>query len=221
MGKMSTITLAPGVTFPKKQTNAEKRAAKKAAQLAAKTREPGFDGRRHLVPREVHNPHDIDGGTITVMVNIGHSPVMAMHQRGQITDAQAQAGNRYRDLWETATIGGAKAIDLTNEPVDGGRIAQPFNDSVIQAHRELAPLNAKLGLRDSAVMIAVAAQCMTVKEYAAVCGDGSARGIDRMGARFRDALTTAAHHWGLIKRAGVKSWTDGDRAAWPRNEDAA
>jgi hypothetical protein len=177
--------------------------------------EPGHEGKRHLVPREVHNPHDIDGGTITVMVNIGHSPVMKMHERGQVSDAQAQAGNRYRELWERATIGGSKAIDTTLEPVDGGRVSQPFNDAVFRAHRELHDVNRRLGVQDSALMIAVAAQCMTIREYAAVCGHNSRRGEEYMGQRFRDALTAAAHVWGYIKPKGRRhSWNDGQRAEW-------
>lgn len=64
------------------------------------------------------------------------------------TEAQEQAAARFKAIFERAQVGGAKAVDPSREPVDGGGINP---ESVIEigadARRAYNQIHAKLGLQ--------------------------------------------------------------------------
>src|SRR5689334_16187196 len=67
---------------------------------------------------ETSDPMDA-GGRIVVTRSLRDDRLAWLHSHKHIDQAQFQAGRKMQGLYERASIG-VKAVDPTNEPVDGG-----------------------------------------------------------------------------------------------------
>lgn len=84
-----------------------------------------------IVERIVDNPHttyaqfraELEQGVPDAGVrraNVNLTTLMGGFHRFYGTEAQQRACSRYRALWEASQVGGARAVDPSREPVDGG-----------------------------------------------------------------------------------------------------
>lgn len=132
----------------------------------------------------VENPNwrpDLDGERaiprfITATVNVFESAIATMASRRQIDAAQTLAADRFRKLWEASGGVGAKAIDYSREPVDGGKIAEPISPTQMNAARQLGYIRETLGRRNFDLI-------------SKVCGEG--RALGELFHEKRDKLTAA------------------------------
>ncbi len=93
---------------------------------------------------EVPDPYEA-GATIAVIASLRDDPLGRMHDRHQIDDAQYAAGRHYQALHEAAEVSGVRAMNTTNEPVDGrGASSFPFTDRQLRAMRELGEISRQL-----------------------------------------------------------------------------
>lgn len=74
---------------------------------------------------------------ITVGMNAKESAITALAARDAITPSQAAAADRFRSAWEMLGGTGARAIDYSKEPVDGGGIVDPISIRQMEAGRDL------------------------------------------------------------------------------------
>lgn len=168
----------------------------------------GSEGRYEPIARVVvDNPtwepaKDGVGGVpkkIEVVVNRRHDIVLWLHSRGDIDDAQRQAGDRFLALHEQMQSG-FRATDYSREPVDGGSAWPETDVKVSEAAKELDKLRSFLGWKD--YLMLERAICHRSSIHGITVGlYGEAREADRkyIGRRLRDALEMAAKYWGYAK----------------------
>lgn len=131
-------------------------------RIKPKSRPPGYDGNREVIPDLVQCPYD-KAAFDPVVRNIKESSLSTMHARGQIDDAQFEAGNWFRATYEKTRMG-SMAIDPSREPVDTSGIADPIPDRMITANQELALVRAELGARGYRIVELVCGQGWNVIE---------------------------------------------------------
>ncbi|MGE0847679.1 MAG: DUF6456 domain-containing protein [Flavobacteriaceae bacterium] len=169
---------------------------------------PRPDARRHAAPawrdprvvamREIENPYGIDRAKQAAAVNVREHPLEWLYQRRRIGEAQKKAGDRLRNLFETAGMAGACSLDFTVEPVDGGGRADAFSERRMQAGRELkdvARVTGKLGYR---VLSLVCGEGRSLEEVAKgwPAGDSEQNRRKALGFLLREQLSELAAHWG-------------------------
>lgn len=98
----------------------------------------GFDGKMALAVDTVPDPFE-PAKRINVARNVV-APVEMMRKRKELDGSEVAACEKFRAIYDAARIGGARAIDYTKEPVDGGRIAQPLSVKAMAANAELAKI---------------------------------------------------------------------------------
>lgn len=147
-------------------------------------------------PIEVEDPYD--AGRLVVSRSLRDDPLARLHARHHIDDAQYAAGRAWQAFYEAAEIGGARAIDPTREPVDGGgRVPDPITDRQQHAVRELSRLGRALGEDGDALIRDVLGRRLFIEQVAAKREDFSEAGIKYLGRRFRECLETLARNMGF------------------------
>lgn len=107
----------------------------------AATEKPA-DGVPAIATCDVPDPY-VMGSTARVKRRL--SPVRLMLSRREISEGHVRACEAFLAVVEAAEFGGAKAIDYTREPVDGGSVAQPLSPSALAAGRELVTIARLVG----------------------------------------------------------------------------
>jgi hypothetical protein len=102
-----------------------------------------------------------------VVRNVRESSLATMYARGQIDQAQLEAGNWFRHTYERSRMG-SMAVDPRREPVDISGMADPIPDHVIAASRELARARAEIGVKGYLIVELVCGQGWSVKEAAGI-----------------------------------------------------
>lgn len=136
-------------------------------------------------------------------------PLARLHDRGQIGEAQYLAGRAMQKLYEDSEVGRLRSQDPSNEPVDGGGA---YPDILSEAQQKAMKrlngwvdhrtgkhhkgLYAVLGEEGAAIVRLMLAERKFAHEIANVMGDRSQRGIDYIGRRIRECLTTLAREFG-------------------------
>lgn len=158
-----------------------------------------------LVERDVEDPwrdpaqgRNGKAGTVTVMVNLRESSIAHMHARGQIDDAQKQAADRFRGLYERASLGGLQTLDIGRERVDNGAGQLGPSDGRLDAARELSVLARDLGKIGYPVCVGICAEHMSIRELAwRMLGRKPVkRELDYYGRLLRDHLDLLCAMWG-------------------------
>ncbi len=78
--------------------------------------------------------------------NIGEHPLTLAHARGRISDAQFEAGEAFRTLWEMRQASGHDSTDMA--PGSGGSARLPFTQVQVDAIRRLERWRAQIKRRD-------------------------------------------------------------------------
>lgn len=102
---------------------------------------------------EIDDPYE-HGAKIGVRRQYRGDPLGRLHAHRQIGDAQFWAGREYQKDKEIAARG-AKAIDPTQEAVDGGRLPEAITDRQIKARKRIIKIEGELGRRLTSVLEAV------------------------------------------------------------------
>lgn len=74
---------------------------------------------------------------VSLAVNMRESAITALAAKGVIDEAQCAAADRFRRAWEAMGGAGARAIDYSREPVDGGGAVEPISLKQLSAGRDL------------------------------------------------------------------------------------
>ena len=144
----------------------------------------------------VEDPYD--GKPLSVRKNICESPVEKWFAKGTIDGGQYAAANKFRSLWETSKLGGAKAFDYEKEKVDGGTMSDPISDRSMDARRSLKEAKTYLGQNAYAGMVALVGEGMSIKSMASYSHERTERELESYSWWMRETLNHLVKHWGLI-----------------------
>lgn len=151
-----------------------------------------------LGTRTVDDPMEA-GSKLKATVNLAEHPLEMMLARRRLTQAQYEAGIRFRAIYEHAMIGPGRGIDPSKIKVDGGKMGDPLSDAVLHAHGELKRILPRLGRNGSDVVLKVCGQGMSISDLAKVWpgGDSDKLKIAFIGPRLKEALDVLAEEvWG-------------------------
>jgi hypothetical protein len=126
----------------------------------------GSEGMVELGERLVPDPME-PSASIKATVNVRESSIDHMASRGRINASQAEAGQRFRKLWEKAAVGRNKAMDTSREPVDGGGVGDPISDDLVRASYELNKVLRIAGQAGAQLLIAIVGEGRRIEEVAA------------------------------------------------------
>jgi len=166
---------------------------------------PDLDGERAF-PRKV-----------PALVNVRESAIATLaarkdrHGRPLIDAAQVAAADRVRRLWEALGGAGARAIDYTREPVDGGHIADPIKVGQLMAGKQLEQAHRRLGSLNYRLVCRVCGEGMALRDLYA-----SKRQRLVAADNLRSSLDLLCLMWGI----SVAGPTMPSRRYW-RNQHAA
>lgn len=173
--------------------------SRKATPRKPPSAKHGYDGRFKPGQKEVKNPNPVGPDRITVDINTKHDAVETLLARGRITEAQKQAGDRVRALYEAMQGSGARGVDLGAVRVDGGQVARNQSLSQLEAIETLGNLSRVLGKIGYQVVILCAGQGFGLRQTADTwCGRTASRSeMDFISGTLQAALGEAAVHFGL------------------------
>jgi hypothetical protein len=158
--------------------------------------------RATLAPVEVDCPYE-KGAKIRAMRNVAEHPVLAMHHRGSLTDAQAVAANQFRAYFERAMLGNSQGIDYTKIRVDGGMPSDPLPETTQRAFVWLVSISKKLDPVSWSLLCQVAGEGQSLTDTAAKWRHNyaarGARGAGWVRGRFIEAIDN------LIEVTGQKA----------------
>jgi hypothetical protein len=146
---------------------------------------------------EVDDPLGLDpGDKIVTLRSIRNDPLGRLHSRRQIDEAQYLGGRAFQDDWEKAERG-PRAVDPTQEYVDGGQAREPITERQRKAVLRLNRAERELGADGTALVHEVLVLGMTMEQVGqrrALCGQ---RWIDYFARRFRECLDRLALLYGF------------------------
>lgn len=151
-----------------------------------------------VAPIVVQDPYD-HLGKIQVFRSTRDDPLAKMHVRGQIDDAQFNAGRAYQRDWETAERG-PRAIDPTKEAVDGGRLPEPLTEGQRKAAKALNAVLEELGTDKLTIIHEFLIERLTVAGIAFRRGYSTEHWAKYFGQRLRGALEELAVVYGFAMR---------------------
>jgi len=146
--------------------------------------------RATLAPVEVDCPYE-KGAKIRAMRNVAEHPILAMHHRGSLTDAQAVAANQFRAYFERAMLGNSQGIDYTKIRVDGGVYADPLPEATQRAFVWLVGVSKQLDAVSWSLLCQIAGEGQSLYETAAKWRQyaaGGSRGEGYIRGRFIEAI---------------------------------
>ena len=152
-----------------------------------------------VAPVEIDDPYE-PGAKIVALQSLRDSPLNYMRARGQIDEAQYNAGKKLQEFYERAEIGGLRAIDPTREAVDGGRIAETLTESVQEAIQQVIALERVLGTEGAALARHVLCYGYGITQCAQMRGMTGQLYTKYVGIRFREVLETLAVEMKLVGR---------------------
>lgn len=173
----------------------------------------------HLVSVKHENPNwsrDHDGAIanpkyIQTLVNPRESAITALAARNAIDEAQNKAAERFRAAYEMLGGAGAKAIDYSREPVDGGRYSDPISLRHLQAQRDLSSAQKALkeahGEYSYRLVLYVAGEGHSIHDLTE-----TRRQRDTMTDNLRAYLDVLAILWGYSNKGSLRHRNDLTRA---------
>lgn len=146
----------------------------------------------------VDDPFSQRGEKISVLRSIRNDPLADMLSRGVIDRALFETGRKWERLHECTQIGPIAAIDPGKEAVDGGRMRDPITDRQIDAFRELAKADVRLGHWGSVLIRNLLADRMTVGQMAELHDCKTGRRANFLSMRVRECLEDLGRLWGFV-----------------------
>jgi hypothetical protein len=147
-----------------------------------------------VVPVIVDDPLEA-GAKLVVMRSTRDDVLAEMLSRGEIDQAQFDAGRKYERYAEQAEIGSIQAIDPRKEAVDGGGGFEGITDRQIDAVRQLSEAARVLGLKGEGLVRFV---LISRRPFSALGLER--RQTDRARTKFFTYLEILAEHWGCAMR---------------------
>lgn len=144
--------------------------------------------------------HELDEGRPNAgkqLATINLRTLMGGFCRFHGTEAQQRACAKLKSLYERSQVGGAKAIDPSVEPVDGGGVNPEANIEIgADARKQYVAVRALLGRRDLERIEFVVIRERGPTPYAKWrgLGDGG-RGVSRGMVEVREVADRLAVHW--------------------------
>lgn len=170
----------------------------------------GFDGKMSIAADAVPDPFE-PTRKITVARNMT-APVDTLRRRRELDAAQVLACDRFRYLYDAARIGGARAVDYTREPVDGGTLAQPLSVEVMRANAELATISRVpgVGKEGFALLVRIIGEERGLLDVARQWGGNrdARRVVGYVRLRFLEAVRALVDHWSITaigRRAPIRA----------------
>ncbi len=167
----------------------------------------------------VENPnwsraHDGDKANpryISVPFNHRESAISALAAKGVLDAAQVAAAVRFRGLWEALGGSGAKAMDYSKEPVDGGGTSEPISDKQLRAGADLKRASDALkkvhGLYAYRLVSHIAGEGRSIHELTE-----TRRQRDTMTDNLRAYLDVLSDLWGYSGKGSLRPRNDLTRA---------
>jgi len=136
---------------------------------------------------------------IEVERSLRDDPLGQMHARNQIMEHQYAAGRLWQRAFENAGIGHIKAMDTTQEPVDGGgAFRDPLTDRRMRAYNDLKRWNGTLGKAGAQIINYVLCDKRSLREVGQLMHASTERAtMVYVGKRFRECLDQLAAEMGL------------------------
>jgi hypothetical protein len=149
----------------------------------------------------VDNPYEFGPAKTPAVASRRDDPLLGMLSRKQIDSAQFEAGRLWQKYREQSEgVSGIKAMDPTNEPVDGsGGYPDPITDTQRKAVVQLKRADGVLGTRGREIVEMVLWQRYSIIQVSAALGFVSRKGVEYQGGRFRECLEALAKLWGLAQ----------------------
>lgn len=147
-----------------------------------------FYSRAHNVSRT--NPRFIKASH-----NVKESAITSMAARGHLSVAQVRAAKTFCSLWEALGGSGARAIDYSREPVDGGKNPEAMTDKQMRAGQELKKCSSLLGVLGYELVCKIAGMGMSLEDVAGK----ERRRRDHAADSLRGCLEVLAVHLGVFK----------------------
>lgn len=144
----------------------------------------------------VDDPIEV-GAKLSVLASVRDDPLAHLHDRHWIDDAEFAAGRRWQHAYDTAGIGGVRAIDTTLEPVDGRRFVAPMSDLQMDAIRFLGEMARVLGQEGDALVRDILGKGWVLSQCAMARGLDQREGQRYLGRRIRECLNSMAKELGL------------------------
>jgi hypothetical protein len=146
----------------------------------------------HAVPVDVKDPHDLDGGVITVLASTRGDVLRVLHTapKDPIDDAQFAAGRAWESDWQRAQVGHASSGGQWQERVSGGGVSgEILTDQVREAMRRLAKADRELGIIGCAIIRDILGRGFTFEACAVKYrGNSEDRAMRYIRSRFRECL---------------------------------
>jgi hypothetical protein len=144
---------------------------------------------------DVPDPYGQPGEKIRVFRSIRDDILAEMRSRGEIDQAQYDAGRKYERYAEQAEIGSVQAIDTSKPKVDGGRGYEGLTGAQIDAVRQLSEAARVLGPRGETIVRTI---LVDGKRFNYL-GDTRAV-VAKNRIKFFTYLEILAEHWGCATR---------------------
>jgi hypothetical protein len=156
------------------------------------------------VDNPYYNPGHEDAPSNTrkskAVYNYRESPPSLMYARGKLDAAQYRAAEWFRSVYEA---GGSsiKAMDWRREPVDGGKMQDPYTQRRSDAHKTLETVYTFLGPQDYVLIEKFCGQGFFLNQITwQETGGNSKRQEKRISDRIKTCLTALAIDRGYQKR---------------------
>lgn len=144
-------------------------------------------------------PLSSSGEKIAVARSIRDNPLAALYSRSQIDSAQFSAGLKWQKYYDCAEIGAVKAIDPTQEVVDGGAAREMLTDRQVESFKALGAAQNRLGVEGAKLVRDILGLRMPISAAASGRGFYSEKEVKYVGRRFRECLETLAVLWGFAQ----------------------
>jgi uncharacterized protein YdaU (DUF1376 family) len=138
---------------------------------------------------------------VTVIRSIRADPLGALKAQGIIDEVQFLAGQIWGWSYLRAEIGALKAVDMTAERVDGGRLSDP-TEQVKRATAYLRAAERALGRDGQSLVTDVIGKGLTLSRAADARGISTKSGREYIGRRFRECLDCLAVVFGCATAGG-------------------
>lgn len=193
-----------------------KKGKKMHAQVHSKI---GHDGKFELGERVIPDPLE-PGQHYRAPMNVRESAIEHMLSRGRIDIAQAEAGTRFRKLWEMAAIGHQRSVNMEGSG-GTGHVGDSISDALVKASGELDKVVRRLGKIRSRILVSILGEGRLIEQVAeqwsragGIVSGKRAEGY--VSGTLIDAIDELVRLWQLkaMGRAKVKT------AVYKRNGDA-
>lgn len=146
----------------------------------------------------VDDPYSQIGEKIQVLRSVRNDPLADMLSRGVIDQALFMAGRKWEQLHECTQIGPISAIDPGKEAVDGGAPRDPITDRQIDAFKELADADRRLGQMGGQLIRQLLAQRQTIGQMCIIHNCKTGRQQSFLSMRVRECLEDLGKLWGFV-----------------------